>query len=45
MEQKKVFSYENGWTPTGLVWNTNMAAVLLVWDINMADVMSCENPL
>ena len=23
-------------TPTGLVWNTNMAAVLLFWNTNMA---------
>ena len=28
-------------TPTGLVWDTNMAAVLLFWDTNM-DKTSCE---
>ena len=28
---------------TGLVWNTNMAAVSLFWDINMTAVTSCEN--
>ena len=27
---------------TGLVWNTNMAAVRF-WDNNMTDVTSCEN--
>ena len=30
-------------TPTGLVWDTNMAAVSLFWDTNMAAVTSCEN--
>ena len=38
-EKKKVF------TPTGLVWDTNMAAVLLFWDSSMTDVTSRENPL
>ena len=28
-EQKKVFTQENSSTPTELIWNTNMAAVLL----------------
>ena len=37
--KKKVF------TPTGLVWDTNMAAVLLFWDSSMTDVTSRENPL
>ena len=32
--QKKAFSLEKSSTPTGLVWNTNMAAVT-----------SCENAL
>ena len=32
-------------TPTGLVWDTNMAAVSLFWDTNMAAVTSCENSL
>ena len=31
---KKVFALEKSSTPTGLVWDTNMAAVT-----------SCENPL
>ena len=26
-------------TPTGLVWDTNMATVLLFWDTNMAAVL------
>ena len=32
-------------TPTGLVWDTNMAAVSLFWDTNMATVTSCVNIL
>ena len=32
-------------TPTGLAWNTNMAAVSLFWNTNMAAVTSCENAL
>ena len=32
-------------TPTGLVWNTNMAAILLFWNITMANVTSCEKAL
>ena len=32
-------------TPTGLVWDTNMAAVSLFRDTNMAAVTSCENAL
>ena len=38
-EKKEVF------TPTGLVWDTNMAAVLLFWDSSMTDVTSRENSL
>ena len=34
LEQKKAFAYEKSSTPTGLVWNTNMAAVT-----------SCKNTL
>ena len=32
-------------TPTGLVWDTNMAAVLLLWDSSMTDVTFRENSL
>ena len=32
-------------TPKGLVWNTNMAAVLLFWKTSKAAVTSCENAL
>ena len=32
-------------TPTGLVWDTDMAAVSLFWDTSMAAVTSCENTL
>ena len=27
LEQKKVFTKQKIWTPTGLVWNTNMGAM------------------
>ena len=27
---------------TGLVWDTNMAAVSLFWDTNVTEVTSCE---
>ena len=29
--------------PQDLVWDTNMAAVLLFWDTNIAAMTSCEN--
>ena len=56
LEQKKAFAQEKSSTPTGLVWDTDMAAVLLFWDsnmaavslfldTNMAAVTSCENTL
>ena len=46
LEQKKAFTYkEKSSIPTGLVWYTNMAAVLLFWNTNMAAVTSCENAL
>ena len=45
LEQKKVFALEKSSTPTGLVWDTNMAAVSLFWETNMAAVTSCENTL
>ena len=32
-------------TPTGLVWNTNMAAVSLFWNTSMPDMTSCENAI
>ena len=46
-EQKKVvfFFKGKGLNPTGLVWNTNMAAVLLFRNTNVADVRSCEKAL
>ena len=31
--------------PTGFVWKTNMAAVVLSWDTNMAGLTSCEKAL
>ena len=43
LEQKKAFALEKSSTPTGLDWDTNMAAVSLFWDTNMAAVTSCEN--
>ena len=45
LEQKKAFALEKSSTPTGLVWDTNMAAVSLFWDTNMAAVTSFENTL
>ena len=38
-------SLEKSSTPTGLVWNINMAAVCFFWNINIATVTSCENTL
>ena len=32
LEQKKVFTKEKSWSPTGLVWYNNMAAVSLFWN-------------
>ena len=43
--QNKAFTQEKSSTPTGLVWNTNMAAISLLWNSNMAAVTSCENAL
>ena len=40
---KERFSKQKGSTPTGLIWDTNMAAVSLFWDTNMAEVTSFEN--
>ena len=45
LEQKKAFALERSSTPTGLVWDTSMAAISLFWDTNMAAVESCENTL
>lgn len=38
--KKKEFTEEKSSTPKRLVWNTNMAALLMFWDTNMADMMS-----
>ena len=43
--QKKAFSLEKSSTPTGLVWNTNMAPISLFRNTNMASVTSSENAL
>ena len=46
LEQREVFTYGKGWTCTGLIWKTNMAAVSLFWNTNIADmVTSCETTL
>ena len=45
MGKKILFTYERSSTPTGFVWNTNMAAALLFWNTNMAAVTSRENAL
>ena len=36
LEQNKGFTEGKSSTPTGLVWNTNLAAVLLFWNTNTA---------
>ena len=36
---------EQASTPTRLVWDTNMAAVLLIRDTNKGGMTSCENVL
>ena len=41
--RKESVYIRNGSTPTGLVWNSNMAAVSLFWNINMNALTSCEN--
>ena len=43
--QKRAFTYEKNSTPTGKIWNSNMAAVSLFSNTNMAAVTSCENTL
>ena len=43
LKQKKAFKYGKTWTPTTKVYDTNMAAVLLVWDTNMADATRNRN--
>lgn len=40
LKQKKEFTEEKSSTPARLVWNTNMASLLMFWDTNMADAMS-----
>ena len=42
LKQKKRLHKKSS-TSTGLVWDTNMAAVSLFWDTNIATVTSCEN--
>ena len=45
LEQKKAFVLEKSSTPTGLIWDTNMATVSLFWDTNLVAVTSCQNTL
>lgn len=45
LEIRESFKEQKDLTPTGLAWDTNMAAVLLFGDNNMADVKSCETAL
>ena len=37
--------HKNSWSPIGLGWDTNMAAISLFWETNMAVVTSRENIL
>ena len=39
LEEKKALTYERSSTPTGLVWDVSIAAVLLFWNTSMAAVM------
>ena len=43
--KERICIWEKSSTPTGLVSDTNMAAVSLFWDTNMAAVTLCENTL
>ena len=45
IKQKETFTEKKSSTPTGFVWYTYMAALLLFWSTNMAAVTSCENAL
>ena len=45
MKQKKVSALKKSSTPTGLVWNTNMADFSLFRYTNIADMTSSENSL
>ena len=38
--QGKAFTKRKNSTPTGFVWDANMAAILLFWETNIADVSS-----
>lgn len=40
---KESFSKQKGSTPTGLIWDTNLATISLFWDTNMVEVTSFEN--
>ena len=42
LQSQKVFTKEKSSIPTGLVRDTNMAALLFFWDTNMADMTLCE---
>ena len=44
-QQKSAYTRKYGSTPTGLAWNTNMAAVSLCLNTNMAVVTTGENAL
>ena len=45
IKQKETFTEKKSSTPTGFVWYTYMAALLLFWSTNMSAVTSCENAL
>ena len=42
---KEIVYIRKEFNSTGLVWDTNMAAISLFWNTNMATVTSCENAL
>ena len=43
--KESVFMKKEFKTPTGLVWDTNMAAISLFWNTNLVTMTSCKNSL
>lgn len=45
LEKKETFTPKTNPTPTEMVWNTKMAAMVFFWKTNMATVTSCVSAL
>ena len=43
--KESVFMKKEFKTPTGLVWDTNIAAISLFWNTNLVTMTSCKNTL